>query len=199
MCGIDCRTASAVPWYHCSDVGVCSAARIVTKPPRNRSNTYDARDVVVEARRVVLRDDEDPVEPRVDAVGDRHVDQPVLPGERDGGLGAVAREREEPRAGAAAEDDGEHRVIDSAGMGPLWWRWTDGSRLRSEGGAKSILARVLRPRRMPGNAEAAPTSEGAVAPGEPGETAVRRRSSPAGAAAPRCSTRRRSRPPATPR
>src|SRR5688500_17798600 len=41
MCGIDCRTASAVPWYHRSDAGVCSAASTVTKPPRKRSNTYD--------------------------------------------------------------------------------------------------------------------------------------------------------------
>jgi hypothetical protein len=35
MCGIDWRTASAVPWYHSSDEAVCSAARIVTKPPWN--------------------------------------------------------------------------------------------------------------------------------------------------------------------
>jgi hypothetical protein len=34
------RTASAVPWYQRSDVGVCSAARIVTKPPRKRSKRY---------------------------------------------------------------------------------------------------------------------------------------------------------------
>src|SRR5215211_5320219 len=41
MCGIDWRTASAVPWYHFSDAGVCSAASTVTKPPRNRSKTYE--------------------------------------------------------------------------------------------------------------------------------------------------------------
>src|SRR5215218_2645649 len=41
MCGIDCRTASAVPWYHISDTDVCSAARMVTKPARKRSKTYD--------------------------------------------------------------------------------------------------------------------------------------------------------------
>src|SRR5687767_7606497 len=41
MCGIDLRTASAVPWYHFSDVVVCSAASTVTNPPRNRSNRYE--------------------------------------------------------------------------------------------------------------------------------------------------------------
>src|SRR5687768_12197619 len=41
MWGIDCRTASAVPWYHISETEVCSAARMVTKPARKRSKTYD--------------------------------------------------------------------------------------------------------------------------------------------------------------
>src|SRR5690606_1836480 len=41
MWGSDCRTASAVPWYHDFENGVCSAARTVTNPPRNRSKTYD--------------------------------------------------------------------------------------------------------------------------------------------------------------
>ena len=38
MWGSDWRTASAVPWYHAFDDGVCSAARMVTKPPPKRSN-----------------------------------------------------------------------------------------------------------------------------------------------------------------
>jgi hypothetical protein len=41
MCGNDCRTASAVPWYQFSDEAVCSAASSVTKPARKRSNRYD--------------------------------------------------------------------------------------------------------------------------------------------------------------
>jgi len=34
------RTASAVPWYHSCEVGVCSAARTATNPFRNRSKWY---------------------------------------------------------------------------------------------------------------------------------------------------------------
>ena len=36
-----CRTASAVPWYQCGLSGVCSAARISTKPWLKRSIRYD--------------------------------------------------------------------------------------------------------------------------------------------------------------
>ena len=72
------------------------------------------RDVAVEARRVVLRQHEHAAQAAVDAVGERDVDQPVLAGERDGGLGAVARERVQARAGAAAQDDGD-RVVHVGG------------------------------------------------------------------------------------
>ena len=41
----------------------------------------------------------------VDAVGDGDIDEPVLAGERHGGFGTVLRERQQPRAAAAAEDD----------------------------------------------------------------------------------------------
>jgi thioredoxin reductase len=77
------------------------------EPGAEAVEVVGAGDVLVEGRRVVLRDDEDPVEAGVDAVGDRDVDEAVLAGERDRGLGAVAGEREEAGAGAAAEDDGQ--------------------------------------------------------------------------------------------
>ncbi len=73
------------------------------------------REVAVEAGRVELGEDEDPVEPGVEAVRDRDVDEPVLPGEGDGGLGAVTGEGEEPRPGASTEDDGERLVHEGEG------------------------------------------------------------------------------------
>jgi len=37
-----CRTASAVPWNHPSELGVCCAARTSTKPRENGENLYVA-------------------------------------------------------------------------------------------------------------------------------------------------------------
>ncbi len=64
-----------------------------------------AADVPVEARGLELREDVDLVDLAVDAVGDGDIDEPVLARERHGGFGTVLRERQEPRAAAAAEDD----------------------------------------------------------------------------------------------
>jgi hypothetical protein len=52
-------------------------------------------DVAVEAGAVELGDDEDPVDPRVQAVADRDVDEAELPAHRHGRLRAVAGERPE--------------------------------------------------------------------------------------------------------
>src|SRR3954467_14141496 len=55
------------------------------------------RDVAVQAGAVELGDDEDAVDPRVQAIADRDVDQPELPSHRHGRLRAVGGER--PEAG----------------------------------------------------------------------------------------------------
>ena len=68
------------------------------------------RDVAVERRRVELRQHEDALEAGVQAVADRNVDQPVLARERHGGLRAHVRQREQARAAAAAEDQGQHVI-----------------------------------------------------------------------------------------
>ena len=64
-------------------------------------------DVPVEAGREELGEDVDAGEPAVEAVADRDVDEPVFTGDRDGRLGPLAGEREQPTAPAAAEDEGE--------------------------------------------------------------------------------------------
>ena len=61
----------------------------------------------VEADRVELREHENLVDAAVDAVGKRDVDEAILAGERDGGLGAVVGERLEARAATATEDDSD--------------------------------------------------------------------------------------------
>ena len=68
------------------------------------------RDVAVERRRVELRQHEDPLEVGVQAVADRDVDQPVLAAERHRRLRAHVGQREEARAAAAAENQGQDVV-----------------------------------------------------------------------------------------
>ena len=68
-------------------------------------------DVPVERRRVELRQHEDAADVRVQAVADRDVDQPVLAGDRHGRLRSELRQRKQPRALAAAKDDGEDFVV----------------------------------------------------------------------------------------
>ena len=78
------RTASAVPRYHSATrpraMYGCSSRmppRVAVEVPRPAEP-----DVVVQGARVVLRQDEDVVDPGVDAVREREVDDPVLAAER---------------------------------------------------------------------------------------------------------------------
>ena len=73
-------------------------------------------DVLVQRARLVLGQDEDPPEPRVDAVREREVDDPVGPPEGHRGLRATRRERLEPLALAAGQDQGE-RLVQLVGQG----------------------------------------------------------------------------------
>ena len=59
---------------------------------------------------VELRQQINPSQPGIDAIGDRNIDQSIFPGERHGGFCALLRQREKPRARTAAHDDGQHRV-----------------------------------------------------------------------------------------
>ena len=62
-------------------------------------------DMPVERERLVLGEDEDPAQAGVDAVGERDVDDPVVPAEGHGRLGAVAGQRKEPFPGAACKQN----------------------------------------------------------------------------------------------
>ena len=62
-------------------------------------------DVAVERERLVLGEDVDVAEVGVDAVGEGDVDDAVLAGERNGRLGAIAGEGEEPFAGTTGKQD----------------------------------------------------------------------------------------------
>ena len=84
------------------------------------------RDMPVERRRVELRQDVDPLEPGVQTVAERNVDQPVLAADRHRRLRAMVGEWEEPSAAAAAEHDREHAIHRRrqfyATVGdPFWW------------------------------------------------------------------------------
>ena len=84
------------------------------EPAREQVHAVRLGDVPVERRRVELRQHVDPADVGVQAVADRHVDQPVLAGDRNRGLRAEVGEREQPGAAAAAENEGEdvlHAVL----------------------------------------------------------------------------------------
>ena len=68
------------------------------------------RDVAVERRRVELRQHEDLLQPGVQAVADRDVDQPVLAADRHRRLRPHVGERVEPRPASAAENQRQHVV-----------------------------------------------------------------------------------------
>ena len=63
--------------------------------------------VAVERERLVLGRDEDAAQPRIDAVAEDEIDDPVRSAEVDGGLGAITGERIEPLAGASGQDNRE--------------------------------------------------------------------------------------------
>ena len=64
-------------------------------------------DVPVERKRFVLRQDEDAAQVAVDAIGKRDVNDAVDAAEGHGGLGAVARERPQPFALAAGQQNAD--------------------------------------------------------------------------------------------
>ena len=103
-CRRACRTASAVPWNQFALSGVCSAARISTKPSREHVEPVGLADVTVERRRVELRQHEDAADVRVQAAADRDVDEAVLAADRYCRLRPGVRREE--RAGCPARHRG---------------------------------------------------------------------------------------------
>ena len=78
-------------------------------------------DVAVQAERFVLRENEDAAQVAVDAVGERDVDDAVDAAEGNGGLGAVARQRPQPLALAAGQQNADgvaHQGHDAASILP---------------------------------------------------------------------------------
>ena len=102
------------PGYQFGLSGVCSAARISTKPWLKTIHPVRLRDVPVERGRVELRQHEDAADVGVQAVADRDVDQAVLAADRDRRLRAVLRERKQARALSAAENDRQNFVVHRA-------------------------------------------------------------------------------------
>src|SRR5690606_2756209 len=103
-----------------------------------------ARDVIVQARGVVLRKNEYAVQLRVDAVGDGHVYQPVFAGQRDGRVGTINGEREAPGAGSAAEDD-RPRVVHVGGGGGSWAERALGQQATAEVRPEDVCRLARRP------------------------------------------------------
>ena len=63
--------------------------------------------MLLKRSRLILRQQVDPPQPGVDAVGEGEVNDPVAAAERDRRLGAVFRQRHQAAAGAACEDKDE--------------------------------------------------------------------------------------------
>ena len=75
---------------------------------REQIEPVGLRDVSVERRGVELRQHENALEPRMEAVADRDIDQPIFAANRHGRLRTHVRERKQPRAASAAEDEREN-------------------------------------------------------------------------------------------
>ena len=82
-----------------------NAALVAVEVPRPAS-----ADVVVQRARVVLRQDEDVVDLRIDAVRQGEVDDPVLARERNGRLGPDGGQDRQPLPLATGKDDGCDRL-----------------------------------------------------------------------------------------
>ena len=71
--------------------------------------------MAVQGGRVELRQQEDAVDPRIQAIADRDIDQPVFAGQGHRRLAPFLGEGIEARASAAAHDDCEHTGVDIHG------------------------------------------------------------------------------------
>ena len=104
-----------------------------------------AADVPVEAHGVELRQHVDAVQAAVDAVGERDVDQPVLSGDRDRGLGAILGQWIEARPLAAAQHQ-RHDVLHARSLAGL----RSSAATQSSRGASALLTLKKRSRGVSG-------------------------------------------------
>jgi hypothetical protein len=94
----------------------------VNEPAAERIEVISRLDVSMKGRRVELRENEDAIDIRVDAVADRDIDEPVFARERDGRFAAFLSQGVKTCAATAAHDDsqnafwGEHRKSLSRGL-----------------------------------------------------------------------------------
>src|ERR1022692_2443117 len=102
---------------------VAATPGLLGRPPAPPARRADVElvghgDVLVEALRVELREHEDLTEVRVQAIADRDVDQAVLAADRNGGLRAFERQREQARPAPPPPDDRPHVVHGRANLSP---------------------------------------------------------------------------------
>ena len=91
-------------------VGCLLGGKDLDEAAREHVETIRLRDVPVERRRVELRQNEDALQARVQAVADRHVDEAILAADRDRRLRAHVRQRVEAASAASTQNQGKHVV-----------------------------------------------------------------------------------------
>ena len=79
-----------------------------------------AANVPVQAYRIELRDDVDPVQSAVDAVGERDVDQPILTRHRDGRFGSELGKRIEARTAPPTQYESNDMVHGKSSQRGAW-------------------------------------------------------------------------------
>ena len=86
--------------------GVVNNALVGTDPAGSIAtvNSVSLSDVAVQAEGLVLRQDQDSAQTAIEAIGEREIHDPILPAERHGGLGPIARQGLEPRSFAARQN-----------------------------------------------------------------------------------------------
>ena len=93
-------------------------------------------DMAMQRHAVELRQHIDRAQPGVEAVADRDIDEPIFSAERHRRLGAIFRQRKQPRPGAAAHDD-RQRPLGRAGR-------KRGRLHRGDGSAKESAVAIFR-------------------------------------------------------
>src|SRR6185436_4428274 len=75
--------------------------------PVKRIESIAIRDVTIQRCRVVLRQDEDPFQSRVEAVADGDIDQAILSAKWNRGFGTILCQRKEPLPCATRQNNGD--------------------------------------------------------------------------------------------
>ena len=97
------RRRRRCPRYQCSPTRFCGLRISMNSPSSSATTLQPIAEVAAERERLVLQRDEDLAQPRVDAVAEREVDDPVRPAEVDRRLGPLLGQRIQPFAHAAGQ------------------------------------------------------------------------------------------------